>query len=194
MDRLSALILAAAAAAACGLSEPAVPPSRVEGAKVSARPKASTDAFCDFHAADDHGPALTIPPLAGALPPPAANHWRWVNVWATWCKPCVEEMPLLQRWHDKLATAGHSVDLAFVSIDESDTDVAAFRKLHPDAPESARLVEPAKQTAWFSALGLDAGSPIPIHVLASPAGHVRCARAGGIREQDYAAIVQLLSE
>src|SRR5438445_9125184 len=50
------------------------------------------------------------------------------------------------------------------------------------------------QTAWFTALGLDAGSPIPIHIFASPSGHIRCARAGGIREQDYAAVVQLRSE
>ena len=192
MDRLSALIIVLAA---CGKDEPAAPPpSRVDGAKVGARQKASTEAFCDLHVADDKGPLLAFPPLAGSVPPAVAGHWRWINVWATWCKPCVEEMPRLVRWRDKLAAQGHPVDLAFVSVDESDADIAAFRKAHADAPDSARLAEPAKQTTWFTALGLDSGSPIPIHVLASPAGHIRCARAGGIREQDWAAVVQLLGE
>ena len=192
MDRLSIVIVLAAA---CGKDAPqGPPPSRVDGAKVGSQQRASTEAFCDIHARDDNGPALTFPPLVGALPPAAADHWRWINVWATWCKPCVEEMPRLLRWRDKLAAAGRHVDLAFVSVDESDADIAAFRKLHPEAPDSARLADPAKQTAWFTQLGLDTGSPIPIHVLASPAGHIRCARAGGVREQDYAAVSQLFAE
>ena len=65
---------------------------------------------------------------------------------------------------------------------------------HVDAPESVRLGELDKQTAWLTSLGIDSGAPIPIHVFVSPSGHVRCARAGGVREQDYAAIERLLAE
>ncbi len=192
MDRLSALVIVLAA---CGKDSGTEPPaSRVETVGATKK-QASTDAFCDVHTAGDSGPALVFPALAGTAPPPAQpGHWRWLNIWATWCKPCVEEMPRLAKWRPKLAAEGHPVDLAFVSVDENDADVAAFRTKHPDAPESARLAEPAKQTAWFQQLGLDAGSPIPIHVFVSPSGHVRCARAGGVREQDYPAIAKLLAE
>jgi peroxiredoxin len=38
-----------------------------------------------------------------------------LNIWATWCPPCVEEMPSLQRLHDALADEGFSV--VAVSID-----------------------------------------------------------------------------
>ncbi len=193
MDRLSTLIIVLAA---CGKDSPAPPPSRVEGAKTGVQKSANTDAFCDVHTAGDSGPTLELPALAGGAQAPAAQagHWRWVNIWATWCKPCVEELPRLVKWRDKLAAAGHPIDLAFVSVDESDDAVAQFRKEHATAPASLRLADPAKQTAWFQQLGLDGGSPIPIHVFASPSGHIRCARAGGLRDQDYAAIEKLLGE
>jgi thiol-disulfide isomerase/thioredoxin len=197
MDRLPALAAAALALAifACDKDSPAPTPSRVEGAKVRENKGANAAGFCDVHAADDSGPAPPLPPLAG---PPLAQqvpgHWRWLNVWATWCKPCVEEVPRLTRWRSRLAAAGHPVDLAFVSVDDSSDDVADFHKLHPEMPDSPRLADPSKQGAFFAALGLDTTSPIPIHVFVSPSGHVRCARAGAVSEQDYPAIERLLGE
>ena len=198
MDRLSALIAIALAAGACNdkKSEPSGdPPSRVNGAKVGSGQKASTAAFCDVHHADDSGPTLQIPPVGEfKIPPTTKGNWTWLNVWATWCKPCVDEMPRLARWRDKLGAAGKHVDLAFVSIDDSDADIAEFDKAHPNSPPSARLADLKAQGEWFKQLGLDEGSPIPIHVFVSPTGHIRCARAGGVRELDYAAIELLLGE
>jgi thiol-disulfide isomerase/thioredoxin len=189
MDRLSALIILALACAACGKDATPPPPSRVEGAKTTAPKVASTEAFCDAHFAGDSGPALTFPPLAtGSVAP--VKTWRWLNIWATWCKPCIEELPRIAQWRKKLPP----LDFTLVSVDENDADIATFRKAHADTPESARLADPNKQTDWFKQLGLDAGSPIPIHVFVTPSGHVRCARAGGVREQDFAAIQHLLSE
>jgi thiol-disulfide isomerase/thioredoxin len=196
MDRLPALAAAfAVVVGACDRDSPAPTPSRVEGAKVRQNKGASAAGFCDVHVADDSGAALALPPLAGpSLAAQARGHWRWLNVWATWCKPCVEEVPRLTRWRDRLAAAGRPVDLAFVSVDDSSDDVAAFRKLHPEMPDSPRLADPSKQGAFFTALGLDVASPIPIHVFVSPAGHVRCVRAGAVSEQDYPAIERLLGE
>jgi thiol-disulfide isomerase/thioredoxin len=197
MDRLSALIAFAALGAACGKDDAPPPPSRVESAATGAKKTvaANTEAFCDTHKTDDSGPVLTFPPLAiGAAQPTAKGHWRWLNIWATYCKPCIEEMPRIVRWRSKLNAAGHPIDLAFVSIDENDADVTAFRAQHPDSPETQRLINPGTQTAWFTSLGLDSGAPIPVHVFVSPSGHVRCTRAGGIREQDYAAIESLVAE
>src|SRR5262249_12408192 len=138
MDRLSAVMwcaLAAAAGSACEDKKPAEggdPPSRVNGAKTSSRQGATVEAFCDAHFPPGKGPAFQWPALAGATAPAAAAGWRWINVWATWCKPCVEEMPRLRGWRTKLAAAGKPFELAFVSIDETDAEVAEFRKLHPD--------------------------------------------------------------
>jgi thiol-disulfide isomerase/thioredoxin len=117
-----------------------------------------------------------------------------VNVWATWCKPCVAEMGMLQTWQGRLAREGRRVDLVFVSADESAADVEKFRKDHPGIDTSLRLDDPDGLPAWLGSLGLDAGAPIPIHVLVDPSGKTRCARAGAVSETDYPAIVELIAK
>jgi thiol-disulfide isomerase/thioredoxin len=189
--------LAAAAGAACEDRKQGAggdPPSRVNSARTAARQGATVEAFCDVHFPPGKGPAFQWPPLApsGGAAPPAPGGWRWVNVWATWCKPCVEEMPRLRAWRDRLAAAGKPFELAFVSVDETDADIAEFRQLHPGAPPSTRLADPSKSPAWFRELGLSEVSPIPVHFFVDPSNRVRCSRAGGVREQDYAMVEKLL--
>jgi peroxiredoxin len=48
-----------------------------------------------------------------------------LNFWATWCKPCEDEMPAMQRLHETLA--GEDFALFAVSVDEGDDEVRAFR-------------------------------------------------------------------
>ncbi|MGH7552840.1 MAG: peroxiredoxin family protein [Longimicrobiales bacterium] len=38
-----------------------------------------------------------------------------LNVWATWCKPCVQEMPALQRLYERLGSRG--LEVVAVSVD-----------------------------------------------------------------------------
>ncbi|WP_170114164.1 TlpA family protein disulfide reductase [Pontibacter mucosus] len=40
----------------------------------------------------------------------------FLNIWATWCPPCVAEMPNIQRLHDKLAD--ENVAFVMLSVDE----------------------------------------------------------------------------
>jgi peroxiredoxin len=44
-----------------------------------------------------------------------------LNIWATWCPPCVEEMPSMERLHRKLA--GTDFQIVAVSVDEQDSTV-----------------------------------------------------------------------
>jgi thiol-disulfide isomerase/thioredoxin len=192
MDRLSALAIVAALVACDDAKQAGDPPSRVNAAKVEAKQGATTEAFCDVHFAAEKAPAFQWPPIKDA--PGAASGWRWINVWATWCKPCIEEMPRLVKWRDKLTAAGKTVELAFISIDESDADVAAYRKDHADAPPTLRLADAKARTAWFKATGLDGDPPIPVHIFVDAKGHTRCARAGGVREQDWGVVEKLLGE
>jgi peroxiredoxin len=71
-------------------------------------------------------PAFRLPALAGAPVELAALRGRVVllNFWATWCPPCVEEMPSLERLHQALGPEGLMV--VGVAVDESDADVRSF--------------------------------------------------------------------
>ena len=67
-----------------------------------------------------------------------------LNIWATWCPPCREEMPALQALHDRYSEQGLAV--IAVSLDASGADAATFaeelgltmRMLHDPASRVTR--------------------------------------------------------
>jgi peroxiredoxin len=48
-----------------------------------------------------------------------------VNFWATWCAPCLEEMPAMERLYQELR--GEGFELVAVSVDAGRDEVQAFR-------------------------------------------------------------------
>jgi thiol-disulfide isomerase/thioredoxin len=69
---------------------------------------------------------LAGPSLEGGNLDLANLHGRVVvvNFWATWCEPCREEMPSLERLRDKLA--GRPFEVVAVNYGESREKVAQF--------------------------------------------------------------------
>jgi peroxiredoxin len=71
-------------------------------------------------------PAFALPRLAGGEPVSIADlrgRVVLVNFWATWCKPCEQEMPAMERLYQALRDEGF--ELLAISVD---TDVDAVRR------------------------------------------------------------------
>jgi thiol-disulfide isomerase/thioredoxin len=49
-----------------------------------------------------------------------------LNFWASWCKPCEEEMPAMERLYQSLE--GQPFELVAVSVDSERADVEEFRR------------------------------------------------------------------
>jgi thiol-disulfide isomerase/thioredoxin len=189
-------LLALALCAACNeKSTQPVASSRYEAVKAVSDPAAS---WCDtsFTGA---APRLTLPPLAaaktGAGPAALPKGKRvWVNLWATWCQPCLREMPLLLKWRDDLRKDGVDVDVLFLSLDEDASAFDNFLAQRKDiaAAKVARVASQHDYEQWAKAFMRDPSAPIPIHMLATSDGNLRCIRSGSLREGDYPAAKSVL--
>jgi peroxiredoxin len=74
-------------------------------------------------------PGFELPRVDGGAPVSLASlHGRVVllNFWATWCKPCEDELPAMERLHRSLA--GSDFSLVGISVDADAAPVLAFRE------------------------------------------------------------------
>ena len=69
-----------------------------------------------------------------------------VNFWATWCAPCIEEMPSMQRLRDKLALSGFEV-LA-INYQEGQARINDFLKKRPLNLAILRDHDGSVRTGW----------------------------------------------
>lgn len=130
---LSALALAAALSLAACQKPPAAPEAANPSAATPAAPapadaKAPEQAPPPATASDI--PELRIATLDGKTYDLAEHRGKWVvvNFWATWCAPCIKEMPELSAL-DAMREHIEVIGLAYEEIDKA--DMQAFLKKHP---------------------------------------------------------------
>jgi peroxiredoxin len=73
-------------------------------------------------------PAFELPRVGGGSPVSLASLRGKVvllNFWATWCKPCEDELPAMERLHQSLP--GSDFELVGVSVDAEAAPVLLFR-------------------------------------------------------------------
>jgi thiol-disulfide isomerase/thioredoxin len=124
--------------------------------------------------------SLTLPDLSGRRHSLEEQRGRIVvlNFWATWCVPCREEMPLLQRIHERYA--GHGVVVIAASVDDESTrpQIAPFlKKLKISFP-----VWTEATVAHMREFGL--GEELPATVLIGREGEIAGRILGVIERKD----------
>lgn len=130
--------------------------------------------------------AASLPDLDGK--PQALAQWRGkvmvVNFWATWCSPCLKEIPEFVRMQEKLGKQG----LQFVGIAvDNPVNVREFaikyRMNYPVLIGEMDAIELAR------AAGNELGG-LPFTVIVDRKGQLLGTELGGLNEQKLTAIIQ----
>lgn len=101
-----------------------------------------------------------------------------VNFWATWCAPCREEMPLLNRMRSQYAANG--IEFVGIAVDSPEPVRKFVQQLGIDYPI---VTGGAEALEVIRLLGNKAGG-LPYTVLVEPDGRISRTLLGQIHEQD----------
>jgi len=128
-------------------------------------------------------PSLKVTTLDGKSFDLSAQSGKWVivNYWATWCSPCLKELPDISAYvtahKDKVAAIG----LAFEDSDKA--DIEKFLATHPLSYPVAQIdvIEPPKD--------FDTPKGLPNTYLIAPDGHMAKAFMGPITAKDLDSVI-----
>lgn len=106
-----------------------------------------------------------------------------INFWATWCAPCMEEIPMLAKMQEKYRVQG--LQIVGIAVDSRENVAKFLQKssiTYPLLPDQARAIEFSKRLG--NRLGL-----LPFTVIVKPGGEVIFSRLGVIAEVELAEFV-----
>ena len=102
-----------------------------------------------------------------------------LDFWATWCKPCLETMPRLQKLHGE--HSGRGFEVWGVSIDEGEDRIRKIERMADKLDISYPILVDAKPTpAWY----LFKVKAIPAMYLLDGEGRIAAQWTGKIEYQD----------
>lgn len=85
--------------------------------KSTSTASASTPASFDLSLMDEDGNTLSLEDFRGKV--------IFLNMWATWCPPCIAEMPNINKLYNEM---GHEVAFVMVALDEDFETAKAFNE------------------------------------------------------------------
>lgn len=180
LHHLSWLLLSCIAVSACKRdAEPAALPAPIDApATQAAVPASVSEKPAEVATAEaKQTPSLRVATVDGKTFDLADQRGKWtvVNFWATWCGPCLKEMPELSALD---AMREHIVVVGLAYEDTTVEDMQAFLKQHPVVYPIALLdvYNPPKD--------FDTPRGLPMTVLVGPDGKVAKTITGPVTAHD----------
>ncbi len=135
-------------------------------------------------------PELRLPDLAGRMHTLDAYRGRvvLVNFWATWCPPCLREIPSFEKIRQRYL--GRGFEVLGVAVDDTD---AVRRFVREHGVTYPQLLAGARGTALMARFGNRHGA-LPYSLLVDQQGIVRLAHAGELRPETLTEHLQALLE
>ena len=97
-----------------------------------------------------------------------------LNFWASWCEPCREESPLLDRWHEKVSAGGRGTVLGVDVLDVA-SDAREFARKY-------RLTYPLARDGDGNVLGKWGVVAYPETFVIDRRGQIAASRRGPVDE------------
>lgn len=150
-----------------------VPVGETRAKKLGVETPERKTAAPDFTLKDHAGKQITLKELRGKV--------VFLNFWATWCPPCIEEMPSIEKLHRYLEKKG--VVILAVNYQESPQRVGEFFRQH-NLTFTALLDRDGRVLELYQAWGL------PVSVVINKRGEI-VARAMGSKDWYSEEVLQL---
>lgn len=135
-------------------------------------------------------PDFTLKDLQGR--PHSIREWAGrplvINFWATWCAPCLQEMPLLERLREE--HKGDGVEIVGIAVDFK-ADVLSFVAKHPISYPILSGEDDGVQVA--AALGV-ADLALPFSVFVDHRGRILVLRLGQLHDEQAKVILDALRD
>ena len=131
------------------------------------------------------GPVETLPEFTLDNPagePQSIHSWPGkallINFWATWCAPCLREIPLLVEYQER--HRDHSVQVVGIAVDRPDPVRAFMEELEFNYPV---LIGEADAMDAAAAFGVDFFA-LPFSVFTDTQGHILGVHTGELHPED----------
>ena len=113
------------------------------------------------------------------------GRWVLVNLWASWCAPCREESPTLERFHQR--HRGDGVTVLGINVQDNSDDALAFVREYGLSYPQLRSVGDERSDAFGS-------TGVPENFLVNPGGDLSLIRRGPVDDEYLSRFVLPLIE
>lgn len=131
---------------------------------------------------------LSLPDLENK--PQRLNQWRGkvmvVNLWATWCAPCREEIPMFIKMQQKYRAQG--LQFIGISIDQTDKTSEFSRNFEINYPSLIGTID----TVEISHQAGNTRRVLPFTIIFDRKGQIAATELGGLTQEKLEAIVNPL--